>query len=174
MTKKLSGARFVMALVAIATAVLSFVSLAFKFFKMVGKSPLGKVSDTFNLNESMDQLKDLKDYSEADALRAARVLMIIVLVLVALLAVAMLVKLFVSNKVLDIVVMVLSGLTVVLAIAFFITYVVGLNNVANFYEKLSGGMTTVKMYAHVAVYALTLFPVATAVLSFLSTFKKAK
>ncbi len=165
MAKKKSngGLSLILGIVSIALAVLTFVSLAFKFIIFKTVEILGE-SQTESLT-LQDWFKSIDSFKDADSVagwNVGKIFMIITLVLVGLLAVALLVKIFVKNKYLNLLTKVLCALVVVCALVFFIATLVGCGALSN---KL------ITYSANVGVYAVALLSIASAVVGFFATRK---
>lgn len=156
------GLSLILSIVSIALAVLTFVSLAFNFLS--AKTEVLGVTKTTNYNLAgwMDRINFYKDAEGVVGWNVGKVFMIITLVVVGLLAVALLVNLFVKNKYLTLAIKVLSVLTVVVALVFFISTLVGCG-------KLSNDATT--YIANFAVYAIAITSLASAVVGFFAVRK---
>lgn len=181
MAKKKVRVNFVLTIAALATAVLSFVSLAFNFIlqKTTTKSLLGLTtndSTSLNLGEWCDGMKNmqeanetansvgLKDVYNLTGWNLARVFLVVTLILVGVLAVMLVIKFFMNNRALRLATIVFGALSVVSAVVFAIAMFVGCGAVSG---TLSVGSSeiTIQCLAHVGVYFLTLCAMATGVLA---------
>ena len=176
MAKKKGGVNFILTIVALATAVLSFVSLAFNFITAKTKGSIfgNGVTEDLNLGDwfdGMNSLQELNDNAHSDVYdlagwNLARVFLVITLILVGALAVIAVVKFFMNKKSLNLATMVIGGLCVASALVFAIATFVGCG-------ALSGSMFGIEYsyLANVGVYLLTIFAMATGVLSIVASRK---
>ena len=140
--KKLSLLNLILSVVGIAGAVLSYIALAFNFVNSQTTYKIGSSTSTTNnpmslskwfeyINKSQETNAHLDDTVledlriKIDGWAAARVFLIITLVLVAIVAIALVVKFFVNNKILNLATLVVAVLTIVSAVAFLIMVYAG-------------------------------------------------
>lgn len=131
--KSMNVKDLVLKVVTILASVMCFVALAFKFaFQKVGNiSKSVSLKEWFDSFEALDKLK----VDGIQAWKTAKVFLIITLVLVAIVAILAIIKFFVSNKYIDIVLAVVSGLAIVSTIVMTICLLVG-------NAKISDAMST--------------------------------
>lgn len=179
MAKKKVGVNFILTIVTLATAVLSFVSLFFNF--IVVKNTVGSLSQSKNLSlvdwfDNMNSKQEINDNAQSVGVEnvydltgwnLARVFLVITLILVGVLAVISVVKFFMSKKDLNLATMVIGGLCGISALIFAIATFVGCG-------ALSGDMFGVEYsyIASVGVYLLTICAIATGVLAAVASRKK--
>lgn len=156
---------------ALATAVLTFVSLAFNFVTRETKLTITdyKLSDWFDdlgtKQKANDALPDgVKKIHDLGGWQAARVFLIITLVLVAIVAVALVIRFFMRHKTLDLLTVIMGALCIVSAAAFVIAMFVGCNALTI--------KDTVTYLANLGVYAVAVCALATGVLAALAARKK--
>lgn len=139
--KKISLMNLIMSAIGIVGAVLSFIALVFNFVNTQSVTKIGSgtrtTNDPANLSEwfeFIDKAQEAnaeahklggKDVIDINGWATARVFLIITLVLVALVAIAMVVKFFINNKILNWTTLVVAGLTVLSALVFLIMVYVG-------------------------------------------------
>lgn len=140
--KKLSLLNLILSIVGIAGAVLSFIALAFNFINFQTTSKIGSSTSTSNnpmslskwfetINNAQEYNAGLNDFGvnslriKIDGWATARVFLFITLVLVAIVAIALVVKFFVNNKILNLATLVVAVLTIVSAVAFLIMVYAG-------------------------------------------------
>ena len=125
---KLNLFNMVMIFATVALAVMTFVSMSFKFVMTNGEVFGFGGSSEMALGDWMDLVSEAT-IEQYDVWKTARVFMIVLLVLVAILAVATLLKLILKgNKILDLGVKILALLTLICAIVFIVLMYVGANN----------------------------------------------
>ncbi len=161
-SKSNGGLGFILGIISIVVTVLSFVSLAFNFLS-INNTVLGiTTTKEANLSGWMDKIETFQKADAITGWNVGKIFMIITLVLVGLLAVAMLVRLFMKNKFLDLGVKVLSILTIVSALVFFISTLVGC-------AAMSTDVT--KYVANLGVYGVAFLSIISAVVAFFATVK---
>ncbi len=125
---KLSLVNLIMIMATVVLAVMSFVSMSFKFITRSGEVLGFGGSSDVAFSDWMESVAE-SNLESYDVWKTARIFMIIMLVLVAVLAVATLLKLlFKGNGVLNMCIQILALLTLVCAVVFIILMYVGANN----------------------------------------------
>ena len=139
---KLSLLNLIFSIVGMVGAVLSYIALAFNFINTQTTIKIGSssstTSSTATLSEWFKAINDAQEYNaklegtvlgdlrvNIDGWATARVFLIITLVLVAIVAIALVVKFFVNNKILNWATLAVSILTVVSALMFIIMVYAG-------------------------------------------------
>lgn len=175
--KKLNLCGLILKIVAIFTGLMTFVSMAFKFAK-ADVSVAGKVvgSNTQSLKDWFDSIKTYGKIN-ADGIscwKVSRVFMIITLVLIAIVVALVIVKFFVSNKYVDLVLLIVSSLAIITTLVMLITLLVGMNQFVKFINDMNKLQTT-KMYPYAGSICMVIFSALTGITGILmSTLKKAK
>lgn len=148
--KSMNVKDLVLKVVTILASVMCFVALAFKFaFQKVGNvSKSVSLKEWFDSFEALDKLK----VDGIQAWKTAKVFLIITLVLVAIVAILAIIKFFVSNKYIDIVLAVVSGLAIVSTIVMTICLFVGNGKISN---AVSGGK--IKFGPHAGAACIIIF-----------------
>lgn len=138
---KLKLFNVIMIFATVALAVMTFVSMSFKFVITNGEVLGFGGSKEMALGDWMDLVSEAT-IEQFDVWKTARVFMIVLLVLVAILAVATLLKFILKgNKILDLGVQILAILTLVCAIVFIVLMYVGANNLNADIGVASSGYT---------------------------------
>ena len=133
---------FILTIASLLTGVLAFVSLAFKPF---AKQVMGSASFNVSLKDWLDAL-NRQTPIKIDGLtewKVARVFMIITLVLVAIATVLAIVRFFVSNKYVDIALVVVGALVIVSSLVMMITLLVGASKMSNKVVSIKAGVSPI-------------------------------
>lgn len=184
MAKKKSSVNFILSIVGLVTAALTFVALAFDFItkKVITKTILGTTTEdstNLKLNDWLDNMHGMQEFNEnlerevynLTGWNMARAFLVITLVLVAIVAVALVIKLVMNNKLVNLLTVVASALCIVSAIVFMVTTFVGCGALSGTVNWLAGD-STLNYVAGLGVYILTVCAIATGVLAALSARKK--
>ena len=163
-------------LLAICSAVLTFVSMAFHFVgsKASTSGILGNNSatSTMSLGEWFDFVAKAEKVEGIVSWQIARILFVVTLILVGLIVIGLIVNWFIKNKNLSTAIKIVSALTIVVVLAFVILMFVGssaLSSSANLGGIIGGAYT---YYPYLATYFITGFSVMSAVFACLATNKK--
>ncbi len=169
---KRSNKGLIFGILALITAAMSFISLAFQFIST--EITLGSTTSTKSsgLTEWFDIISDLQDTDNILGWNVAKIFLIITLVLVGLLLIALVVRFFIKNKYLDVIIKVISLLSILGALVFFISTVVGCGKLSTVVDAGNLGSSSYRYIAHIAIYFITIFSILTSVLAFLTTSKK--
>ncbi len=165
--KKFSLLSLILSIVGIVGAVLSFIALALNFVNTATTTKIGNSTSTTNnsiglgkwfdrINQAQESNAEIHklggdDIIDINGWATARVFLIITLVLVALVAIALVVKFFINNKILNWATMIVACLTVVSALVFLIAVYVGGSPFSS-----EGSVVTVKVMADVGAWLVTL------------------
>ena len=164
--KKLTLLSLILSLVGIAGAVLSYIALAFNFINIQTQYKVGSSTTTNNtpmslskwfeyINNAQEANASIEDTMfeglqvKIDGWAAARVFLIITLVLVAIVAIALVIKFFVNNKILNLATLVVAVLTILSAVVFLIMVYSG-------GSALVGKAENIKYLADVGAWFVTL------------------
>jgi len=172
-TKNKNGMIF--GIIALVSAVLTFVSMAFHFVgsKASTSGILGSNSSTSTMTLG-DWFKFIDNAEKVEAIiswQIARVLFIVTLVLVGLIAIGLILNAFVRSKGFKLALNIVNVVTIVIAIIFMILMFTGssaLSSSANL-GGIIGGSYTYSPY--IAPYLITIFAITTSIFTCLATRK---
>lgn len=163
-------------IIALVSAVLTFVSMAFHFVgsKVSTSGVLGNnsSSSTMSLGDWFDFVSNAEKVDGIVSWQIARVLFIVVLVMVGLVAIGLIVNSFLKSKGFKTALNVLSILTILVALVFIILMFVGSSALSSSTDLggIIGGAYT--YYPYLATYFITIFSIISAVFACLATNKK--
>ena len=164
------------AFMALGFAVLSFVSLAFKFVSLTMKSGGANSVENGSLSEWGDILDSSEMYEKMSNCnfglwKFSHALMFIALVVIAVVGVLAFVQLFVEHKALALATKITGIVSIVLTAAFIVCFVIG-GGLASFSQTEFGQTISVTFLPHVGPIMLTLFGILSAIFALISNKKR--
>ena len=164
------------AFMALGFAVLSFVSLSFKFVSLTSKAGGASSVESGSLSEWGDLLDGSEMYEKMfncnfGLWKFSHALMFIAVVVIAVVAILAFVQLFVEHKALALATKITGIVSIVLTAAFIACFVIG-GGLASFSQTMSGVTNSVTFLPHVGPILLTLFGILSAVFALISNKKR--